>query len=389
VYAITIITRYDKAMAEFASSLSSSHATSVPSSLAAGNPLLSLSHITVQYGKQQAVSEVSFSLAKGEIGVLLGPSGCGKTSLLRAIGGFVPLSEGEVSVAGTVLSTPQHQVAPEKRKIGLVFQDFALFTHLNVQDNIAFGLRALPSREREAAVLDMLQLVGLQGVEANYPHQLSGGQQQRVALARALAPKPELLLLDEPFSSLDAELRDRLAHDVRGILKASRTTALVVTHDQFEAFALGDRVGVMNHGKLEQWDTPYRLYHQPQTRFVADFIGDGVVLPAVAHQDQHNMLANVSIELGVLDGKWLGKPLNSGESRHCNVLLRSDDVVHDDDSELKATVVRKAFRGADFLYTLKLPSGAQIYALVPSHHDHAIGEPIGIKLAADHVVTFE
>jgi iron(III) transport system ATP-binding protein len=350
--------------------------------------LLSLENASVAYGALKAVDQVSLELARGEIGVLLGPSGCGKTSLLRAIGGFVPLSQGSIAVAGKVLSERGQQVVPEKRHIGLVFQDFALFPHLNVQDNIAFGLKALDANARAACVKAMLELVSLPSVGAKYPHELSGGQQQRVALARALAPKPELLLLDEPFSSLDAELRDRLAHDVRGILKAAHTTALMVTHDQLEAFALGDKVGVMQQGKLEQWDAPYSLYHHPQTRFVADFIGDGVVLPAVAVNRAENTSAVVTIELGVLEGQWLGEPLAAGESRACNVLLRSDDVVHDDDSALKAEVVRKSFRGADFLYTLKLPSGAQVLALVPSHHDHAIGEPIGIKLAADHVVTF-
>jgi iron(III) transport system ATP-binding protein len=268
-----------------------------------------------------------------------------------------------------------------------VFQDYALFPHLRVEDNIAFGLRQLGVAERTARVREMIDLVGLAKQAARYPHELSGGQQQRVALARALAPGPALLLMDEPFSSLDVELRARLGAEVRQILKASRTTAILVTHDQQEAFAMADRVGVMHAGRLEQWDRPYELYHRPATRYVADFIGQGVFLPAKVITP-----LNVEIELGELRGEV---PLPCqvgcdacGKGCHVEVLLRPDDVVHDDASPLKAEVVRKIFRGGDFIYTLRLGSGREVLALVPSHHDHAIGERIGIRLDADHVITF-
>jgi iron(III) transport system ATP-binding protein len=192
-----------------------------------------------------------------------------------------------------VVSGPNFTAAPEKRSVGLVFQDYALFPHLRVEDNIAFGLRHLGVAERTARVREMIDLVGLVKQAARYPHELSGGQQQRVALARALAPGPALLLMDEPFSSLDVELRARLGAEVRQILKASRTTAILVTHDQQEAFAMADRVGVMHAGRLEQWDRPYELYHRPATRYVADFIGQGVFLPAKVITP-----LNVEIELG-------------------------------------------------------------------------------------------
>jgi iron(III) transport system ATP-binding protein len=233
----------------------------------------------------------------------------------------------------------------------------------------------------------MLALVGLAAEAQRYPHELSGGQQQRVALARALAPRPALLLMDEPFSSLDVELRQRLGNEVRQILKASATTAILVTHDQQEAFAMADRVGVMHDGVLEQWDRPYELYHRPATRYVADFIGQGVFLPAEVLSPR-----NVAIELGELRGD-IPLPCQQGcatcgKGCHVEVLLRPDDVIHDDASPMKAEVMRKVFRGGDFIYTLRLASGREVLALVPSHHDHAIGERIGIRLDADHVITF-
>jgi iron(III) transport system ATP-binding protein len=224
----------------------------------------------------------------------------------------------------------------------------------------------------------MLSLVGLAGAGDTYPHELSGGQQQRVALARALAPEPDLLLLDEPFSNLDIDLRERLSLEVRDIIKASGTTAILVTHDQHESFALADVIGVMHDGRIEQWDAAYELYHRPATRFVADFVGQGVFL-----RGRITGARTLATELGEL-----GASLPVPGDGHVDVLLRPDDIVHDDASPWRAEVAAKAFRGADFLYTLILASGTRVLSLVPSHHDHAIGEKIGIRLAIDHVVAF-
>jgi iron(III) transport system ATP-binding protein len=240
--------------------------------------------------------------------------------------------------------------------------------------------------ERTARIDKLLSLVGLASHARQYPHELSGGQQQRVALARALAPQPDLLLLDEPFSNLDVDLRERLALEVRDILKGLGTTAVLVTHDQHEAFAIADQIGVMHAGEIVQWDNAYNLYHRPANRFVADFIGQGVFTPGVVDLPKQQ----VNIELGSLP-LWHGVDACATSDRDAaqvDVLLRADDVIHDDASQLQAEVVRKAFRGAEFLYTLRLPSGQKLLALVPSHHDHAIGERIGIRLGADHVVTF-
>jgi iron(III) transport system ATP-binding protein len=235
----------------------------------------------------------------------------------------------------------------------------------------------------------VLELVGLAGQQHRYPHELSGGQQQRVALARALAPKPALLLLDEPFSNLDVELRERLAHEVRGILKAEGTTALFVTHDQLEAFAIGDTIGVMDSGELHQWADAYTLYHRPATRFVADFIGHGVFATATVENHVENGVLHKHVvtalgELHDISPEVLAS-LPIGE---CDVLLRADDIVHDDASPVQAQIVRKAFRGSEFLYTLQLRTGQMVLAHVPSHHDHQLGEWIGIRPEVDHVVTF-
>jgi iron(III) transport system ATP-binding protein len=353
---------------------------------------LSLESVAVRYARSSAqraaVEGVTLGIAAGQIGVLIGPSGCGKTSLLRAVAGLEHCAEGRVVMAGDVLSDAASGVhlAPEQRRIGMVFQDYALFPHLSVADNIAFGIAALPRAERQQRVQQMLDLVGLASAAKRAPHQLSGGQQQRVALARALAPKPQLLLLDEPFSSLDVDLRERLAQEVRAILKDSGTTALLVTHDQLEAFAIGDVIGVMNRGRLEQWDDAYSLYHRPVSRFVAGFIGHGVFAPAQIVACASGPCVHTPLgELHDMAGCPLPEAFPQGE---CEVLLRADDIVHDDASPVRAMIERKAFRGSEFLYTLRLESGEQVLAHVPSHHDHQVGEWIGIRAEVDHVVTF-
>jgi iron(III) transport system ATP-binding protein len=353
---------------------------------------LALHDVAVRYarGPQQraAVEGVGLGLARGQIGVLIGPSGCGKTSLLRAVAGLERCAAGSITMGGRVLSAPAEGVhlAPEQRRIGMVFQDYALFPHLSVADNVAFGVHHLHRAERADRVQQMLDLVGLGHAAKRAPHELSGGQQQRIALARALAPQPELLLLDEPFSSLDADLREHLAQELRAILKAAGTTALFVTHDQFEAFALGDVIGVMHQGHLAQWDDAYTLYHRPATRFVAGFIGHAVFAPAQIVQCDHGPCVHTPLgELNDLDECPLPTAYPQGE---CDVLLRADDIVHDDASPVKAQIERKAFRGSEFLYTLRLATGERVMAHVPSHHDHHVGEWIGIRPQVDHVVTF-
>lgn len=341
---------------------------------------LELENVVRRFGSRSAVNGLSMRLAKGSIGCLLGPSGCGKTTALRCIAGFEPVDAGVIRAHGRVLASPEFQSPPESRQIGMVFQDYALFPHLTVADNVAFGLHRMERGQRLRRAEEILETVGLTEHRNHFPHQLSGGQQQRVALARALAPEPEIVLLDEPFSSLDVELRERLGVEVRSVLKKLNATALLVTHDQQEAFAVADLVGVMKDGQLEQWDSPYQLYHRPATRFVADFVGQGVFIPGEVVAE-----GSVRTELGVVRAngscKW-----HTGS--HVDLLLRPDDVIHDDGSSLRAEVCQRAFRGAEFLYTLRLVSGVQLLSLVPSHHDHAVGERIGIRIEPDHVVAF-
>lgn len=339
-------------------------------------PILDLQQISYAFGSHTVVDRLSLQLAAGSIACLLGPSGCGKTTVLRCIAGFEHVAQGSIVLEGDIVARPRLHVAPELRRVGMVFQDYALFPHLTVAENIGFGLAR---SERAARVASLLQTVGLAGQGSRYPHELSGGQQQRVALARALAPRPRLLLLDEPFSNLDVELRERLAQEVRQILRAEGVSAILVTHDQHEAFAFADLVGVMHEGRIQQWDAPYNLYHRPANRFVADFVGQGVFLPGEVQAD-----GRIKLELGSLPAQ--GERGTPGQQMQ--VLLRPDDVLHDDTSTLTAEVVAKTFRGAAFMYTLRLASGAQVLSLVPSHHNHALGERIGIVLGAEHVVAF-
>ncbi|MCU7862630.1 MAG: ABC transporter ATP-binding protein [Candidatus Thiodiazotropha sp. (ex Lucinoma borealis)] len=341
---------------------------------------LEVKHASVKYGSQTVVDDVSFELESGAIGCLLGPSGCGKTSLLRAIAGFEPLAEGEILLHGRSVSRPAQTMAPEKRRVGMVFQDFALYPHLTVMGNVAFGLRGFNRKQQKQRVKELLELVGLAGLEEKYPHQLSGGQQQRVALIRAMAPRPDILLLDEPFSGLDVELREQLAREVRAILKREGVTAILVTHDQLEAFALADSIGVLGAGRLRQWDSGYTIYHQPKDRFVAEFIGQGAMIPGRVIGG-----GNIDSALGIMAGNFIQQP-HMGDS--VELLLRPDDVVHDDESDFKLEIVDKVFQGAEYLYTLSLEEGIELLCLVQSHHDHEIGEKIGVRLYVDHVVAF-
>nr|WP_198675007.1 ABC transporter ATP-binding protein [Aliidiomarina taiwanensis] len=342
--------------------------------------LLKLDQVEVGFGKNAIVDDVSFTLEEGEIGCLLGPSGCGKTTLLRAIAGFEPIRRGSIEIGERLVSSLAQQIPPEKRNVGMVFQDFALFPHLTVAENISFGIRKASSAEQAERVQQLLSHVGLAGYGPRYPHQLSGGQQQRIALARALAPRPRILLLDEPFSSLDADLRESLATEVRALLKSEGITALLVTHDQQEAFAMADKAGVMYHGRMLQWDRPYELYHEPTHQLVANFIGHGVLLRGSITTDQ-----KVQCPLGLLHGDEV--PANAA-GEEVDVLVRPDDIILDDSSERRATIIGKGFRGAHYLYTVALSDGTQVYCMSPSHHQYSIGAEVGLRLNIDHLVLF-
>lgn len=340
---------------------------------------LHVDNLCVAYDRKNVVSNVSFTLEEGEIGCLLGSSGCGKTTILRAIAGFETPNSGAVRLHGVCVNCPRQHIPPEQRNVGMVFQEHALFPHLTVADNIGFGLKGRDRSQRQQRVTELLQMIGLQQHPDNYPHQLSGGQQQRVALARALAPRPEILLLDEPFSNLDVQLRTSLASELRTIIKAEGITALLVTHDQNEAFAMADRIGIINDGFLSQWDSAFTLYHAPANRYVANFIGEGVIMPA-----QVNAQGALQTELGV--GVSANNGYSSGE--RLEVLIRPDDVLIDNNSPISATITNRAFRGAEYLYTLALPSGQTLLSLLPSHNSFEIGERLSIRLCDDPLPVF-
>lgn len=343
--------------------------------------VLNVNNISKSFGNQPVVKNLSLSLDKGTIGCLLGPSGCGKTTILRVIAGFEGIDAGEIRINQSIVSGRHILVPPEQRRIGMVFQDYALFPHLSVKDNVAFGLRNINGKKKEKRIDELLHLVRLVDAAQKFPHEISGGQQQRVALARALAPEPELLLLDEPFSNLDVTLREQLSTEVREILKEQATTALMVTHNQHEAFAVSDEIGVIQDGKLVQWGTGHNLYHRPASNWVADFVGDGVLLPGLVLDDRR-----VETGLGILEGQFK-YPCQNGCP--ADVLIRPEDIIHDDASSFKAKILKKHFRGANIIYTLQLPSKDVVLALVPSTCQHDVGHSIGIIPKVDDIILFE
>ena len=317
--------------------------------------MLTLDDVSITYGDFHAVSGVTLHLEKGEIGCLLGPSGCGKTSLLRAIAGFQQISAGRVQLRGLEVATAMAQIAPEKRKIAVVFQDFALFPHLNVMDNIVFGIRNSSRQTKQQASQRLLNLVGLPDIGERYIDTLSGGQKQRVALARALATEPDILLLDEPFSSLDAELRETLAIDVRDIIKQANVTALMVTHDQGEAFAIADKIAVMNRGTLQQWGTPVDLYCSPNNLFTASFIGQSSVLSVTLGDNP----ASASTALGTLDLCDLPLTLNTD----IKLMIRPQDLIIDNSIGFAGTISRCHYHGDYCAYGIVLPGGEFVLVL--------------------------
>ncbi len=342
--------------------------------------LLEVRNVDVSYGRKTVLRDVSLHVNRGNFACLLGPSGCGKTTALRAIAGFERVDRGEIRLREKVVSRPGSTTPPENRKVGMVFQEDALFPHLTVDGNIAFGLKHRNRQERHDIVAEMLDVVGLKGLGDRFVHELSGGQQQRVALARALAPAPDVVLLDEPFSSLDVDLRARLGEEVKDILKQRGITSILVTHDQNEAFALANHIGVMRDGRVLQWDTAYNLYHEPADRFIARFVGQGVFLRGTLIGPDA-----VDTELGVIRGN---RAYSWPRGSEVDVLLRPDDILPDPDGDVSARVVTRAFQGAQILYGLKLPTGSSVLSLFPSHFNYETGETVNIRLAVDHLVAF-
>lgn len=347
-------------------------------------PLLTLENVAIEYASQTVLSKVGFTVAKGEIACLLGPSGSGKTSLLRAIAGFINVGAGTITIKQQLVSSTNVQIEPSERSIGLVFQDFALFPHLTVSQNVAFGLQKLSESERSERVLKYLSLLAIAELANKYPAELSGGQQQRVAIARALAPQPDLLLMDEAFSNLDPTLRQQVTEDIRELIKNLGITALLVTHDQQEAFAFADKIAVLAEGKLQQYSSAFDLYHEPSSFFVAKFVGEGMFIQGHVVIDGNTSLVECALGQLSVDSK----KLDNGDK--VQILLRPDDIIHDDASSTKAIVVSRQFRGAYIRYLLQLEqTKEQVLCLAPSHHNHDIGESFGINASVEHVICFK
>jgi len=340
--------------------------------------VLELRYVSCAYETgRPAVQEISFAAREGEILCLLGPSGCGKTTILRAIAGFEPVRSGQIFLSGQLVSSPDVMTPTENRRVGMVFQEYALFPHLRVQDNIAFGLRHLARSERSARVQEMLRLTGLEGFERRYPHELSGGQQQRVALSRALAQNPVVLLLDEPFSNLDPDMAGRMRQELHDLLRRTKTTTVLVTHDHDEAFAMADRIAVLNQGRLEQFDTPEMMYHMPATPFVADFVGQADFIPGTVSQGMvHTELGEFPDTIECKDGTVVV------------VMIRPDDIHLVPTEGARSRVLSRQFHGSENLYTVSLPSGQIVHSSQGSTSVYQAGTTVELRVLATHTVLF-
>lgn len=340
--------------------------------------MLTVKHLSVEFDKKIILNDVNFSLQTGEIACLLGASGCGKTTILRCLSGFETPKSGTMMLDGRTLFNDTTNVAAHQRHIGMVFQDYALFPHLTVAKNIGFGLNELSHSEKNARIDELLTLVNLSEYKDRYPHELSGGQQQRVALVRALAPKPKLILLDEPFSNLDIELRTTLSKEVRKLLKSQGVSAILVTHDQSEAFAMADTVGVLSEGMIQQWADPEMLYHSPANAHVASFVGEGVLYDITdIHAD------GMECAIGFI-------PLMPNTNQDTQMLIRPHDVqICTDGQGMDFRIMDKDFRGSNWLYTLQDEQGNQLLmqtAMTKNHHKQQIGDII--QIMTHQVATF-
>jgi iron(III) transport system ATP-binding protein len=357
-----------------------------PSLESTDNAVLELEDVAKRYGDETVISDLSLSVCDGEILTLLGPSGCGKTTTLRLIAGLERPNRGGIQLRDEAVAGDGRFVPAEERGIGVVFQEFALFPHLTARENVAFGLQDWSDAERDARVTELLELVGLETHGEDYPDELSGGQQQRIALARSLAPEPEMLLLDEPFSNLDVDLRVEMREEVRRIIKEAGVTAISVTHDQEEAMSISDRVAVMNDGDIEQIDTPEQVFQQPESRFVAGFLGHASFLSGDVHGD------HVTTALGRVLRDNVNGLAQQYDGTTVDLLVRPDDVTAypaaESDAEADGTVVYRRYLGPTVLYRVELDSGETIECM----HNHSdridLDERVVVRVTADHELAW-
>ncbi|MBE4576129.1 ABC transporter [Vibrio navarrensis] len=338
---------------------------------------LSIRNLTCQYDQQTILESLSLHVEPGQIVCLLGASGCGKTTLLKAIAGLLPLSAGEMCLNSVTIDNGQHWLPPELRNIGMIFQDYALFPHLTVADNVGFGLKGFSQQEKQRRVAEMLDLVHLSAFAQRYPHQLSGGQQQRVAIARSLAYKPDLLLLDEPFSNIDTQVRHELIGEIRKLFKAQGVTAIFVTHSREEAFAFADKMAVMNHGVIEQYGTASELYYQPSSKFVADFLGGGSYLPATRLSE-----SEFETQLGVVEAQ-AQQPIEL--NARCELLLRPQHIQISAAEKSSIHILEQQFMGDHCRYVIE-SNGSQL--LASSSQALSVGQSVSVKVDTQGILAF-
>jgi len=340
---------------------------------------LEIENISLNLDNDRILDNLSLTVKEEEIISIIGPSASGKSSLLRVIAGFENISSGKMKLNGQTVDDTSTIIEPQERNIGIIFQDLALFPHLNCAENITFGISELSSKEKTKRLDRLEKVLGIIEISKKYPHEISGGQQQRVAIARALAPQPEILLLDEPFSALDENLKEKLLADLKILLKEEKITTIVITHNIKEAFQISDKIAFLSNKKIIQFDSAYNIYHKPLTREIANFCGIGSFINGEIIDKNH-------VETSL--GKHFGDTTSYEIGSSIDILIRPDDIIHDDDSTKSARVIEKNFHGSDFLYKLKLNSGENIFCYTPSHHDHSLNEVIGIKSEMDHLILF-
>jgi iron(III) transport system ATP-binding protein len=343
------------------------------------NDKLNLQSVKISLDSKVILDDVNLKIDNGEIISLMGSSASGKTSLIRSIAGFHNISSGVIQIDGQIVDDSVRRSDVAMRNIGVIFQDLALFPHLTVRENICFGLNNIDSTQQQNRAKKLEGLLDIENITNRYPNQISGGQQQRVAIARAIAPKPNLLLLDEPFSALDYELKDNLMNDIKKLIKSENITAILITHSAEEAFKMSDKIAFISNNTITQFANPYDIYHRPVSKEIANFFGISSYIKAKITDSSH---------INCILGDFVGMVDQFNKDDKVDLLIRPDDIIHDDDSLFSAKVTEKTFRGSDFLYELELKDGQKIFCFAPSHHNHQVNEVIGIKLDLDHLVIF-
>ena len=343
------------------------------------NDKLNLQSVKIALESKVILDDVNLKIDTGEIVSLMGSSASGKTSLIRSIAGFHNISSGTIQIDGQVVDDSIRRSDVAMRNVGVIFQDLALFPHLTVRENICFGLNNIDSTQQQNRAKKLEDLLSIENITNRYPNQISGGQQQRVAIARAIAPKPNLLLLDEPFSALDYELKDNLMNDIMKLIKSENITAILITHSAEEAFKMSDKIAFISNNTITQFANPYDIYHRPASKEIANFFGISSYIKAKITDSSH---------IKCILGDFVGMVDQYNKDAKVDLLIRPDDIIHDDDSLFSAKVTEKTFRGSDFLYELELKDGQKIFCFAPSHHNHQVNEVIGIKLDLDHLVIF-